>query len=69
MIIMIMITIRIITIDHLGMSGIKAARDVADGCSTSSVTIFEAGSRIGGRMFTDRSLGFACDMGASWVLI
>ena len=31
------------------------------------MTVLEGRSRIGGRVWTDRSLGFACDLGASWI--
>lgn len=49
-----------------GMSGLSAARWFADeGVSVSA--ILEARDRIGGRVFTDHSLGSAADMGASWI--
>jgi len=48
-----------------GMAGLAAARQLQqDGLS---VRILEARNRIGGRIFTDRSLGIPVDMGASWI--
>ena len=48
-----------------GMSGAKAARDLVDaGCQ---VTILEARGRIGGRIWTNRSMGMPLDLGASWI--
>ncbi len=48
-----------------GMAGLKAAADLAgDGLR---VRVLEARNRIGGRILTDRSLGVAMDMGASWI--
>jgi hypothetical protein len=49
----------------IGMAGIRAARLLVD--SGASVTILEGRDRIGGRLFSDRRLGFANDLGASWV--
>ena len=48
-----------------GMSGVTAARMLADDGAT--VLVLEARDRVGGRMNTDRSAGFAVDLGASWV--
>ena len=48
-----------------GMSGLTAAKKISDnGCD---VTVFEARDRIGGRIWTDRRLGPALDLGASWI--
>lgn len=48
-----------------GIAGLAAARDLAG--AGRSVVVLEASSRIGGRMRTDRSLGIAFDLGASWI--
>jgi monoamine oxidase len=48
-----------------GMAGLVAARILQD--SGFTVTIFEARNRIGGRTWTDDSLGVPCDLGASWI--
>ena len=47
------------------MAGVSAARTLAD--SGAAVTVLEGRARIGGRVWSDRTLGFANDMGASWV--
>jgi monoamine oxidase len=48
-----------------GMAGLAAATNLAkDGYR---VIVLEARDRIGGRMRTDRSMGCAVDLGASWV--
>ncbi|HJQ56042.1 MAG TPA: FAD-dependent oxidoreductase, partial [Vineibacter sp.] len=48
-----------------GMAGLVAARLLADsGCA---VTVLEARSRIGGRVWTDDSLGVPIDLGGSWI--
>lgn len=48
-----------------GMAGISAAMHLR--LSGYDVTILEGRSRIGGRIFTDRSHGAPIDMGASWI--
>lgn len=48
-----------------GMSGLAAARALAD--AGAEVVVIEARTRIGGRVSTDRSLGFEFDEGASWI--
>mgnify|MGYP001589977595 CR=1 FL=1 len=48
-----------------GMAGIAAARDLRSRGWT--VTVLEARDRIGGRIWTDGSLGFPVDLGASWI--
>jgi monoamine oxidase len=48
-----------------GMAGIAAARTLHD--AGYSVKIFEARERIGGRTYTDYSLGIANDLGAAWI--
>ena len=52
-----------------GMSGLAAARELIDNCGVAagSILILEARNRIGGRIFTNRELGYAVDMGASWI--
>lgn len=47
-----------------GISGLAAARELKSRGLT--VTVLEARDRIGGRVWTDRSLGVPIDMGASW---
>lgn len=48
-----------------GISGLAAADDlIAHGYD---VTIWEARARIGGRIWTDNSLGTPLDLGASWI--
>ncbi len=49
-----------------GMAGITAAKTLKDNGFT-NVIVLEARTRTGGRIFTDRSLGVATDMGASWI--
>ncbi len=56
-------------IDHVivvgaGMAGLSAARHLAD--SGVAVTVLEARNRIGGRTWTDSSLGLPIDLGAAW---
>ena len=48
-----------------GIAGLGAARTLADAGYT--VTILEARNRIGGRIWTDSSLGFPVEMGAGWI--
>lgn len=46
-----------------GTAGLAAARHLD--CKGYDVTVLEAKNRIGGRLFTDRSFGFALDSGTS----
>lgn len=48
-----------------GMSGVVAARLLHD--TGFAVTVLEARNRLGGRIWTDESLGVPCDLGASWI--
>ncbi|MEL6990767.1 MAG: FAD-dependent oxidoreductase, partial [Pseudomonadota bacterium] len=48
-----------------GVAGMGAARVLTD--AGLSVEVFEARGRIGGRTWTDHSLGLPMDMGASWI--
>jgi monoamine oxidase len=48
-----------------GMAGIAAARDLQS--RGFRVTVLEGRDRVGGRMWTDRSLGSPVDMGAAWI--
>lgn len=48
-----------------GISGIAAARTLVE--NGWSVIVLEARNRIGGRMWTDTSLGVPLDLGASWI--
>ncbi len=47
-----------------GMAGLSAARRLAD--AGVAVTVVEARNRIGGRAWTDTSLGIPIDLGAAW---
>ena len=47
------------------MSGLTAAKALA--AKGVAVTVFEARDRIGGRIWTDDSLGIPLDLGASWI--
>jgi len=49
-----------------GIAGLGAARALK-GAGFTNITILEGRNRIGGRIFTDRSLGFPLDLGASWI--
>lgn len=48
-----------------GMAGLAAARRLAD--AGMDVTVVEARDRIGGRTWTDTSLGVPVDLGAAWI--
>ena len=48
-----------------GIAGLRAAQLLAG--AGYDVTIYEARDRIGGRIWTDRSLGLPLDLGASWI--
>jgi monoamine oxidase len=48
-----------------GIAGLAAARTLRD--AGQRVTLLEARDRIGGRVWTDHSLGLPLDMGASWI--
>ena len=48
-----------------GISGLRTAQMLSD--EGYDVTVYEARDRIGGRLWTDRSLGLPLDMGASWI--
>lgn len=48
-----------------GISGLAAARTLVD--KDLSVIVLEARNRIGGRTWTDSSLGLPLDLGASWI--
>lgn len=48
-----------------GMSGLTVAHALSK--ENVAVTVFEARDRIGGRVWTDKRLGFPLDLGASWI--
>lgn len=48
-----------------GMAGLAAARALSG--RGLRLAVFEARDRIGGRLWTDRSLGVPLDLGASWI--
>lgn len=48
-----------------GMAGLAAARKLAD--AGLRVTVLEGRNRIGGRVWTDRSLGLPLELGAGWI--
>ncbi|MFN8023729.1 MAG: FAD-dependent oxidoreductase [Acidimicrobiales bacterium] len=48
-----------------GMAGLSAARRLVD--AGRRVIVLEANAIVGGRLRTDRSLGVAFDLGASWI--
>lgn len=48
-----------------GIAGLAAARTLTD--KGLSVILLEARTRVGGRMWTDSSLGVPLDLGASWI--
>src|SRR5262245_12348192 len=48
-----------------GVAGLAAARTLAQ--RGNDVLVLEGRDRIGGRVHTDRSLGFAVDLGGSWI--
>ena len=48
-----------------GIAGLSAARRLTD--AGVAVTVLEARTRIGGRIWTDISLGVPIDLGAAWL--
>ncbi|MBW4493525.1 MAG: FAD-dependent oxidoreductase [Oscillatoria princeps RMCB-10] len=48
-----------------GIAGLAAARELQS--KGFQVTVFEGRDRTGGRIHTDRHLGFPADLGASWI--
>ena len=48
-----------------GVAGLRVAQLLAE--DGYDVTVYEARERIGGRLWTDRSLGLPLDLGASWI--
>lgn len=56
---------RSVAVIGAGLSGLAAAQALAEGGL--DVTVFEARSRIGGRIWTSHDLGTPLDLGASWI--
>jgi monoamine oxidase len=48
-----------------GMAGLAAARMLVD--AGKKVVVLEARGRIGGRIWTDRTMGAPIDLGAAWI--
>ncbi len=56
---------REIAVIGAGISGLAAAHELS--MQGRNVTVWEGRNRIGGRIWTDRSLGAAVDLGATWI--
>jgi monoamine oxidase len=54
-----------VQVNGAGVSGLTTARDLT--AAGLRVQVLEARDRIGGRVWTDRSLGLPLDLGASWI--
>ncbi len=48
-----------------GIAGLAAAQELQK--NGFQVTVLEGRARIGGRIYTERTLGFPVDLGASWI--